>query len=149
LVIDVDVALLLQQALAVSLGLGENATIFEICAAIDAQGLNITAVIDLLEIELDAVVDAQITLLITQIIEALEDILGFEISAELVALIIAAVDIDAIVDDIIADVEVSLGILQACLGLDSTGGGGGLVPLQIPTVQQMNPTIQQNSQVFW
>ena len=36
LVIDVDVALLLQQQLAVDLGLDANATIFEICAAINA-----------------------------------------------------------------------------------------------------------------
>ena len=36
LVIDVDVAILLQQQLAETLGLDANATIFDICAAIDA-----------------------------------------------------------------------------------------------------------------
>ena len=36
LVIDVDVALLLQHNLEMTLGLDANATIFEICAAIDA-----------------------------------------------------------------------------------------------------------------
>ena len=48
LVIDVDVALLLQQQLAVDLGLDANATIFEICAAIDAQqeSLDVAAIID-------------------------------------------------------------------------------------------------------
>ena len=38
LVIDVDVALLLQQPLANSLNLTEDATIFEICAEINATG---------------------------------------------------------------------------------------------------------------
>ena len=37
LVIDVDVATLLQAQLGETLGIGENATIFEICAAIDAE----------------------------------------------------------------------------------------------------------------
>ena len=39
LVIDVDVATLLQQQLANELGLDPDATIFEICAAIDEQGI--------------------------------------------------------------------------------------------------------------
>ena len=42
----------------------------------------------------------------------------------------------------------SLGIINACLGVEvaTTPGGGagaGLLPLQLPTIQQMNPTIQQ------
>ena len=41
LVIDVDVALLLQQQLANATGLDPDATIFEICAALDEQGLDI------------------------------------------------------------------------------------------------------------
>ena len=49
LVIDVDVALLLQQQLAEDLGLNANATIFEICAALDAQGLEVDAIIASLE----------------------------------------------------------------------------------------------------
>ena len=71
LVIDVDVAPLLQQQLAVDLGLDANATIFEICAAINATGLDVDAVIASLEVDLEPIVTAQITLLITQIIEAL------------------------------------------------------------------------------
>ena len=43
-------ATLLQQQLADTLGLDANATIFEICAAIDAKGLDIAAVIDALEL---------------------------------------------------------------------------------------------------
>ena len=153
LVIDVDVSLLLQQALAESLQLDANATIFEICAAINATGLNVDAVIAALEVELDAAVLAQITLLINQLVEAIEAITGITIPPQLISLIIGFVDIDAIVEDIIANVEVSLGIFQACLGLEvtsqSVGGGAELAPLTIPTVQQMNPTIQQqDSQVL-
>ena len=61
LVIDVDVALLLQQALANSLNLTEDATIFEICAAINATGLDIDAVLSALDVELTAAVTAQLT----------------------------------------------------------------------------------------
>jgi hypothetical protein len=63
LVIDVDVATLLQAQLGETLGIGENATIFEICAAIDAQqeGLDITAVIDALELDLFPIVTIQIS----------------------------------------------------------------------------------------
>jgi hypothetical protein len=49
---------------------------------------------------------------------------------------------------------VSLGILEACLDLPPTtngiiaGSAIGTAPLQLPTVQQMNPTIQQNGQVL-
>jgi hypothetical protein len=152
LVIDVDTALLLQQALAVSLNLTEDATIFEICAAINATGLDIDAILDVLDVELTAAVTAQITLLVNQIVNAIEEITGTTIPVPVIEFIIGLVDIDAIVDEITADVEVSLGILQLCLGLDVTvgpGGGGGadFVP-QIPTVQQMNPTIQQESQIL-
>jgi hypothetical protein len=61
LVIDVDVATLLQAQLGETLGVGANATIFEICAAIDAEGLDITAVINALELDLDPIVTAQIS----------------------------------------------------------------------------------------
>ena len=42
----------------------------------------------------------------------------------------------------------SLGIINACLGVEvatTPGGGAGaaILPLQLPTIQQMNPTIQQ------
>ena len=120
LVIDVDTALLLQEALAVSLNLTEDATIFEICAAINATGLNIDAVLDVLDVELTAAVTTQITLLVNQIVAAIEEITGTDIPASVIAFIITLVDIDAIVDDITANVNVSLGILEACLGLPPT-----------------------------
>ena len=57
---------------------------------------------------------------------------------------------EAIVDEILANVEVSLGILEACLGLEPTTPEvtehqehHELFPFNIPTIQQMNPTIQQ------
>jgi hypothetical protein len=59
-VIDVHVSTLLQQQLGLSLGIGANATIFEICAAIDAGGLNIDAVLLALGPTLTAIVTAQI-----------------------------------------------------------------------------------------
>jgi hypothetical protein len=115
LVIDVDVTLLLQQQLAISLALDPNATIFEICAAIDEQGLDIQAVLTLLEDALGPIVTAQITLLVNQIAEAIEDITGDTIPPQLLAAIIAGVDIDIIVAQIIANVQVSLEILEVCL----------------------------------
>ena len=60
LVIDVDVALLLQQQLANATGLDPDATIFEY-AAIDEQGLDIQAVIDGLEVTLVPIVEEQIS----------------------------------------------------------------------------------------
>src|SRR5687768_12320469 len=117
LVIDVDVALLLQQQLAISLGLGPNATIFEICAAIDEQGLDIEAVITLLENALVPIVTAQITLLVNEIADTIEDLTGIPIPPQLLASIIAGVDIDAIVTQITANVQVSLEILEECLDL--------------------------------
>src|SRR5215204_6372261 len=154
LVIDVDVALLLQQQLAVDLGLDANATIFEICAAIDEQGLNVEAILTSLEGELDAIVTAQINLLITQILETISTLLfgGGPVPAGLITSILDRIDIDSIVVQILANVEVSLGILEVCLDLDTTPPVNGAVApsqaltgLQLPTIQQMNPTIQQNS----
>ena len=54
LVIDVDVALLLQQQIAVDLGLPRNATIFEICAAIEEQGFDKEAVLASLQVDLES-----------------------------------------------------------------------------------------------
>jgi DNA-binding beta-propeller fold protein YncE len=115
LVIDVDLATLVQQQLANATGLDPNATIFEICAAIDEQGLNIQAVLTLLEDALGSIVTAQITLLVNQIAQAIEDITGDTIPPELLAAIIAGVDIDAIVAQITANVQLSLEILEECL----------------------------------
>ena len=152
MVIDVDVALLLQQQIAVDLGLDANATIFEICAALNGTGLDVGAIIASLEVDLDPIVRAQISLLVNQIIDAIETITTprIPLTPAQIAAIIASVDIDSIIAQITANVEVSLGIINACLGIDVAttpiaggGGGAGLVSLQIPTVQQMNPTIQQ------
>jgi hypothetical protein len=120
LVIDVDVATLLQQQLAESLGLDVNATIFEICAAIDAQqeeSLDVAAIIDALEITLGAIVEEQIPQLINQIAIAISDITGEPINQALIDKILASYDIDDIVAQIIANVQVSLGILETCLDL--------------------------------
>ena len=150
LVIDVDVALLLQQQIAVDLGLDANATIFEICAALNGTGLDIDAIITSLEVDLDPIVRAQISLLVNQIIDAIETITtpGIPLTPAQIAAIIASVDIDSIIAQITANVEVSLGIINACLGVEvattpGAAGGAGILPLQLPTIQQMNPTIQQ------
>ena len=118
MVIDVDVATLLQAQLGETLGIGENATIFEICAAIDAQqeDLDITAVIDALELDLDPIVTAQISQLVNQIAIAISEITGEPINQALIDEILASIDIDDIVAQITANVQVSLGILETCLG---------------------------------
>src|SRR5215208_6067339 len=119
LVIDVDVATLLQQQLGETLGLDANATIFEICAAIDAQqeDLDISAIIDALEITLGPIVEEQITQIVNQIAIAINEITGIPITPELIDEILASIDIDEIVDQITANVQVSLGILETCLDL--------------------------------
>ena len=119
LVIDVDVATLLQSQLATQLQLNANVTIFEICAAIDVQGLDIDALLTSLALTLDPIVENQISQLVLQIGAAL-NALGIQVTPTLLATIISSIDIDAIVADIIANVEVSLGILEECLGLEPT-----------------------------
>ena len=116
LVIDVDVSLLLQQQLAVDLSLDRNATIFEICAALDEQDLNVEDVIDSLEVDLGPIVTAQITQVINQIAITISKITGIPVDQQLIDVIIASINIDAIVTQIIANVEVSLEILETCLG---------------------------------
>ena len=76
LVIDVDVALLLQQQLANATGLDPGATIFEICAAIDEQDLDIDAVLEGLEVTLVPIVEDQISKLVLTIVAAINDLLG-------------------------------------------------------------------------
>jgi Collagen triple helix repeat (20 copies) len=122
LVIDVDVATLLQAQLGESLGIGENATIFEICAAIDAEeeGFDVIAVIDALEITLGPIVEEQISQLVNQIAIAISEITGEPINQALIDKILASIDIDAIVSQIIANVQVSLEILETCLDLTTT-----------------------------
>ena len=76
LVIDVDVALLLQQQLANVTGLDPDATIFELCAALDEQGLDIQAVLDGLEVTLVPIVEEQISKLVLTIVASINDLLG-------------------------------------------------------------------------
>ena len=118
MVIDVDVATLLQQQIAISLELDANATIFEICAAIDEEGsLDVVAILDALEIMLGPIVTAQISQLVNQIAIAVSEITGEPIDQALIDEILAGIDIDAIVDQLTANVQVSLGILEECLDL--------------------------------
>ena len=119
LTIDVDVAILLQQQLAESLGLDVNATIFEICAAIDAQqgSLDVAAILDALADTLVPIVTAQITQLVNQIAIAISEITGEPIDQALIDEILASIDIDDIVVQITANVQVSLEILEECLDL--------------------------------
>ena len=70
---------MLQQQLANATGLDPDATIFEICAAIDEQGLDIDAVIDGLEVTLVPIVEAQISKLVLTIVAAINDLLGTNI----------------------------------------------------------------------
>jgi len=107
---------LLQQQLAVDLGLNANATLFEICAAIDEQSLDVEAVIASLEEDLGQVVSAQISQVINQIAITISEITGIPVNQQLIDAIIASIDIDAIVAQIIANVQVSLEILEKCLG---------------------------------
>jgi hypothetical protein len=118
LVIDVDVATLLQAQLGETLGVGANATIFEICAAIDAQqeSIDFAAVLDGLEDTLIPIVTAQISQLVNQIAIAISDITGEPIDQALIDEILAGIEIEDIVAQIIANVQVSLEILETCLG---------------------------------
>jgi hypothetical protein len=120
LIIDVDVALLLQQQLELNLGLDANATIFDICAAIDETDLSTDTVLADLTVALGPLVTAQITLLVNQFAQAITAITGTPIPPALLATIIASIDTDAIIAQITANVEVSLGILEGCLGLEPT-----------------------------
>jgi hypothetical protein len=153
-IINVNVATLLQAQLGTTLGIGANATIFEICAAIEsAGGLDIDAVIADLTITLLPIVTAQLQEIDSQIAAILISA-GVNPNAipELIPIIIGAIDEADIIAQIIANVEASLDIFEACNDATTTTtptDGIGATPLigglQLPTVQQMNPTIQQNS----
>jgi hypothetical protein len=151
-VIDVHVATLLQAQLGISLGLGADATIFEICAAIEAAGgLDIDAVLADLTITLGPIVTEQLQNIDGQIAALLIQ-LGINPNAipDLIPIIIGLIDETDIVAEIIANVEASLDIFEACNNppIDGAGAAPLIAGLQLPTVQQMNPTIQQNSQVL-
>jgi hypothetical protein len=150
LIINVDVATLLQNQLGLTLEIGPNATIFEICTAIDAQGgLNVDAVLTGLETTLIPIVTEQVQSSAAQIAAIL---LGAGINPnaidDLVLDLLAGIDELPAVDQILANVEASLDIFEACNDATTTPTDGiGATPLigglQLPTVQQMNPTIQQ------
>ena len=111
---------MLQAQLGETLGVGANATIFEICAAIDAQqeeSLDVAAIIDALEITLGPIVEEQISQLVNQIAIAISEITGEPINQALIDEILASIDIDEIVAQITANIQVSLGILETCLDL--------------------------------
>ena len=84
------------------------------------ESLDIAAVIDGLEVDLVPIVTAQISQLVNQIAIAISEITGEPINQALIDEILASIDIDAIVDQITANVQVSLGILETCLGLTPT-----------------------------
>ena len=98
--------------------LPDNATIFEICAAINATGLNTEDVLAILNERLGPIVEQQIAEIVLTIVQAINDLIGFNIIDWTAQEVIEAVDIQAIVDEILANVEVSLGILETCLGLE-------------------------------
>ena len=136
------------------LDLGANATIFEICAAIDAGvTVDIAGILAALELEITPLVTAQITGQITNVVQVL-NATGVTVDAALLTAIIAGLHITAIVDEISLDIEASLALFNNCRGVPTPpptpggGGAGGLVGFQIPTVHSMNPTIQQNSPVL-
>jgi hypothetical protein len=147
-VIDVHVATLLQEQLGVSLGLGTNATIFEICAAIDERGFSADAVLTLLQPILTAIVTAHLGTLSPQIAAALTA-LGFNsvIIPPLIPPIIASINVTQIVGNITANINASLTIFETCL--NETNAENGLVAgssigaVQLPSIQQVAPPIQQ------
>jgi hypothetical protein len=148
-IINVNVATLLQAQLGTTLGIGANATVFEICAAIEsAGGLDIDAVIDALEITLLPIVTAQLQEIDSQIAAVLIAA-GINPNAipALIPILIGAIDEADVVAQIIANVEASLDIFEACNEATTTptDGIGGATPI-IGGLQL--PTVQQNSQVL-
>ena len=105
---------MLQQQLANATGLDPSATIFEICAAIDEQGLDIPVVLDGLEVTLVPIVEKQIAKLVLTIVAAINDLLGTSIVLTPEE-VIDAIDIDDIVAQITANIQVSLEILETCI----------------------------------
>jgi hypothetical protein len=165
-VIDINLATLLQQQLGITLGIGANATIFDICAVIDAQGGLTTPVLNALLTAISGalgpIVTAQIGTLGPQITAFLIS-LGVNpntITPALLTGFINSISVTAIVGNITANVNASLTIFENCLNdtTTTTDGPRGLaapiiVGAQLPSVQQiapsiqqMNPTVQQDSQ---
>jgi hypothetical protein len=115
-VIDVHVSTLLQQQLGLSLGIGANATIFEICAAIDAGGLNIDGVLTALAITLGPIVTAQLQTIDSQIAALLvaAGVPPGQITPAAINLIINAISVTDVVGQITANVEASLNLFETC-----------------------------------
>ena len=81
------------------------------------EGLDVAAVIDALELDLEPIVTAQISQLVNQIAIAVSEITGEPIDQALIDEILASIDIDDIIAQITANVQVSLEILETCLDL--------------------------------
>jgi hypothetical protein len=145
LIIDVDVASLLQAQLASSLGLGANATIFEICAAIDAAGsIDIDVVLSDLGDTLLPIVTAKLQLqeIGGQIAAALlSGGTSTSIIPALSPIVINLIDEADIVAQIVANVEASLNLFEACNNATTTPPADGesvaqiIDGLQLPTIQ--------------
>jgi hypothetical protein len=157
-VIDVDVATLLQTQLGLSLGIGANATIFEICAAIDAGGLDIDAVLTALGITLGPIVTAQLQTIDSQIAALLvaAGVPPGQITPTAINLIINAINVTDVVGQITTNVEASLNLFETCNNATDGIAGQSIGAVQqipsiqqlAPAIQQMIPTLQQNSQVL-
>jgi hypothetical protein len=149
LTIDLDTALLLQQQLAVSLGLGADATIFEICAAIDAGAtVNIGAIITAIDAIIGPLILAEITAQITDIVSII-NATGGSVPAAVLTTILASVNVTSIIADINLDITAALNLFNDCRGVPTPGATIPITTFQLPTVsptiQQMSPTIQQMS----
>jgi hypothetical protein len=150
LTIDLDTALLLQQQLAVSLELGADATIFEICAAIEAGGsVNIAAIITAIDAIIGPLITAEITAQITDLVLIL-NATGTNIPNTLLTSILASVNVTSIIADINLDITAALNLFNDCRGVPTPGATTPITTAQLPTVsptiQQMSlPTIQQMS----
>jgi hypothetical protein len=145
-VIDVNVATLLQAQLGLSLGIGANATIFEICAAIDAGGLNIDAVLLALGPTLTAIVTAQIQNLDAQIAAILVAVGAPNPTPAVINALIASINVGQIVGNITANVNASLTIFEECLNATLTADaivGQSIGAVQLPSIQQLAPPVQQ------
>jgi hypothetical protein len=159
LAIKLELASLLQIQLAETLDLEPNATIFEICAAIDEFGLDIDVVLDALAVVLLPIVTEQINELSPNLIAVLTAAL-FDAGGNIFTIpgliedFLENIDYEATVAEILLDVRASLELFEACLEATSpNGNGAGIAPivggLQLPTIQEMIPTIQQqNSEVL-
>ena len=150
LTIDLDTALLLQQQLAVSLGLGADATIFEICAAIDAgETVDIGAIITAIDAIIGPLILAEVTAQITDIVSII-NATGGSVPPTVLAQILASVNVTEIIADINLDITAALNLFNDCRGVPTPNGLATPMttfelPTVSPTIQQMSPTIQQMS----